>query len=160
MRKVGKTNARGQKRSLYQTINNDPSMTVQSDAHLADINQILRKFEADGIKSLDEAELMFADVSTFGDYHDVMLQVREADVAFHKLPSKVREIFDHSVEKWLDTAHDEDKRDALVEAGFIKRVEVAETGNEDGGAEADRTPLESANREVAPERATGTAEAE
>lgn len=119
---------RGRKRSKYWSVNDQPSLTVQSDAHLADINNILAQYAAAGSDMLDDVALQFADVSEFGDYHDVMLEVRRAEETFMKLPSKVREIFDHNVETWLDTAHDEDKRDALVEAGFIK-----DTRSSDGG---------------------------
>jgi len=126
MRVVGDKDSRGKPR--VQTINEEPSETIQSDAHLADIHVIMNNYLQDGIANLDEADLMFKDVSEFTDLADALNQARVAEVEFMKLPSKVREIFDHDVAVWLDTAHDEDKRDALVEAGFIKRVEVAPVG--------------------------------
>ncbi len=109
---------RGKKR--VQTVNNDPSMTVQSDAHLADINNIMARFRDEGLQKLDQAALVYADVSDFGDYTDVMLEVKRAEEMFLKLPSKVRELFGHSVETFLDTAHDEDKRAAMIEAGVLE----------------------------------------
>lgn len=121
MRKVGKVNFLGEQR--VQTINNDPSMTVQSDAHLADINNILAQFAVgQGLEVLDEAKLAFLDVSAFGDYQDVMNEVLRAERTFMALHPKVRLIFNNSVEEFLDTAHDDDKRAALVEAGFLKSV--------------------------------------
>lgn len=123
--------SRGKKRSLYWSVNDEPSMTVQSDAHLADIENILRSYGASGMEQLDETALEFRDISEFTDYHDLMLNVREAEVRFMELPSKVREIFDHSVEKWLDTAFDEDKRDALVEAGFLEPPKLDKVEPED-----------------------------
>ncbi len=115
--------SRGKKR--VQTEFLDDSMTVQSDAHLADINRIMARFASDGIQSLDEADLMFKDVSEFTDLRDALDQAREAETVFMNLPSKVREIFEHDVAVWLDTAHDEEKRDALVQAGFLKGPEVS-----------------------------------
>jgi len=142
MRKVGKVDSRGKNR--VQTVNTEPSMTVQSDAHLADIQQILTKYGATGQESLDDVAMNFADVSEFGDYHDVMMEVRLAEETFMKLPSKVREIFGHNVETWLDSAHDEDKRDALVQAGFLEPREVdnpvakkRSSGGDSGPAEAE-----------------------
>lgn len=103
-----------------QTVNTDPSMTVQSDAHLADISQILKGHGAGSLlESLDDAELLFADVSEFTDLADALRQAAIAEVQFLKLPSKVREIFGHDVAQWLDTAHDEGKRDELAKAGFL-----------------------------------------
>lgn len=114
---------RGKPRKDYQTFNDMPSETVQSEAHLADIQHILGKYREVGIQKLDEVELRFADVSEFTDYADLMRQVKVAEVEFMKLPSKVREIFGHDVANWLDAAHDPEKRDALVEAGFIEAPE-------------------------------------
>lgn len=121
-RVVGNTDARGRPR--VQTVNNDPSLTVQSDAHLADIQTILEGYGATGHQSLDEAAMIYKDVSEFVDLRDAIEQSRIAEKQFMTLPSKVREIFDHDVAVWLDSAHDEDKRDALVEAGFLDPREV------------------------------------
>lgn len=118
--------SRGKRR--FQTVNDMPSETVQSDRHLTDIQTILKSFGALGQGALDQTALQYRDVSEFTDLHDAMLQARAAEVDFMKLPSKVREIFDHDVAVWLDTAHDEEKRNALVEAGFLDPPEeVVET---------------------------------
>ncbi len=132
-------NYRGQDTAQYQTVNNDDPQTIQSDKHLADINQILKDFANTGLEHLDNVDMQFKDVSEIGDYHDVMLEVRKAEETFMELPSKVREIFGHSVEHWLDTAHDKDKRDALVKAGFIKGVEEVVSPSETGGGTGDPT---------------------
>lgn len=118
MRKVGKKDYLG--RDRVQTVNEEDSMTVQSDAHLADVNRIMKEFGLDGSAMLDETALIFADVSEFTDLQDALNQAKVAENEFMKLPSKVREIFGHDVAVWLDTAHDEDKRAALVAAGFLK----------------------------------------
>ncbi len=112
---------RGKRR--VQTHNDEPSETIQSDAHLADIGNIMAHFGQTGQDMLDEADLMFADVSEFTDLADAMNQAKEAEVEFMKLPSKVREVFDHDVATWLDTAHDQEKRNALVAAGFLEPLE-------------------------------------
>lgn len=119
---LGSIDARG--RDRVQTINTDPSSTVQSDAHLADITKIVEGFAKTGMDMLDEADLMFKDVSEFTDLGDALRQAETAKVEFMKLPSKVREVFEHDVAVWLDTAHDEDKRDALVNAGFLEKRAV------------------------------------
>jgi len=124
MRKVGKKDSRG--RDRVQTVNEDPSETLQSDAHLADINKIMAQWEKTGGLGniLDNAEMMFLDVTEFEDLADALNQAKSAEVEFLKLPSKVRELFDHDVATWLDTAHDPEKREAMreraVKAGFIK----------------------------------------
>jgi len=147
-RVVGDVDSRG--KSRVQTINDDPSMTVQSDAHLADIHNILQNYGAAGQTTLDEAALEFKDVSEFTDLQDALNQAREAEVEFMKLPSKVREIFMHDVAVWLDTAHDEDKRDELVAAGFLEPREVPVP---EGAAETPEAPPEGG---ATPAKAEGT----
>lgn len=124
MRKVGKKDYLG--RDRVQTINEDDSMTVQSDAHLADINRIMREFAQDGAAMLDQTALIFADVSEFTDLQDAMNQAKVAEIEFMKLPSKVREVFDHDVAVWLDTAHDPEKRVALEATGLVNLKEIKE----------------------------------
>ncbi len=126
-----------------QTVNNGPSLTVQSDAHLTDVNNILARYGAEGLKMLDETALKFADVSEFTDLSDALNQAKQAEIEFRKLDPRIRSIFDNDVAVWLDTSHDKDKRDALVEAGVLKAVEkvppLVETTSETGTVE---TPAE------------------
>lgn len=113
--------SRGRDRAESQTsFEGEESLTIQSDAPLADMKHILRQFASGGlVKSLDGAELEYLDISEFTDFADAMQMSKVAEMEFMKLPSKVREIFNHKVEEWLDTAHDDDKRAALVKAGFM-----------------------------------------
>ncbi len=112
---------RGKPRFYYQTINEQPSETVQSDADQADIKKILKKYRQIGIvENLNITEATFQDVSEIGDFADVMRVANEAEQQFMKLPSKVREIFDHDVANWLDTAHDEEKRASFIAEGEIE----------------------------------------
>lgn len=105
----------------------DESLTDQSEEPLANINSVLGRFALGGLRqSLDEAELVFKDVTEFTDLADAMRQAKVAESEFLKLPSKLREIFHHDVAEWLDTAHDDDKRQALIDAGFLKGSEEPE----------------------------------
>lgn len=105
---MDQTDARGKLRSLYQTVFKEESLTVQSDAHLADIQQILKSYGVQGLEvMLNETEAQFLDISDFEDYAGMMNHVKTAEREFMKLPSKVREKFDHSVYIWLDKAHDD-----------------------------------------------------
>lgn len=127
----GVLDSRGKTRvqSTYEGIE---SMTIQSDAHQADIQNILETFKVGGIPQLNEVEAKYLDVSEMDDYVDVMRIAADAEVQFLRLPSKVREIFDHDVAVWLDTAHDEDKRDALVAAGFLQAEEASAVAGDPG----------------------------
>lgn len=112
-RVVGDKDYRGKPR--VQTVNNLPSKTVQSDAHMADIREILRKFEGTGIiDHLSQVDAKFMDVSEFTDYKDLMDHVREAEATFMQLPAEIRAKFGNDVARWLDAAHDAEKADAVA----------------------------------------------
>ncbi len=156
---IGEMDSRGNLR--YQTENTDPSKTVQSDAHLTDVRNIMRQFGQGGMKMLDEAALMFADVSDFTDLKDAIDHAKAAETQFMLLPAAVRAIFEHDVAVWLDTAHDEDKRDALVAGGFLDRVtdsdkaartEAAEESGVDGVAPGGTEGPEGGGAEAPAER--------
>lgn len=105
---------RGKLRSLYQTVNTEPSQTIQSDAKRADITEILKEHGlTDIITHLADTDARFLDVSEMGDYADVMREAKRAEFAFLQLPPRVRKLFKDDVANWLDAAHDEDKRKAL-----------------------------------------------
>lgn len=114
-----RNDARGRPR-VQTSFEGQESMTVQSDAAQADIHQILNQYTQFGIvQNLNKADALFMDISEFTDYADAMAHAEMAKLEFMKLPSKTREIFNHSVLEWLDTAHDPEKRNALVDAGII-----------------------------------------
>lgn len=128
-------------RPRVQTLNEGPSLTVQSDAQGADIREILSKYRQFGLQNrLDSAEALYMDLGEFTDYADAMRNLREAEAYFMRLPSKVREVFNHDVAEFLDSAHDADKRQLLVEAGFISEKvpeEVSEAPVEPVSSEDD-----------------------
>ena len=114
---------RGKERAQFQTVNEGPSKTIQSDAHKADINEILAQYEQVGIVThLNKVDAKYMDVSEFTDFSDAMRQLRMAEQEFKKLPSKVRELFNHDVAEWLDAAHDP-MRIAEVQAALDDKVE-------------------------------------
>lgn len=119
--------SRGKLRSRFQTVNDMPSETLQSHASMASIQNILKQYDQVGIiENLNMAEAKFLDITEFTDFADAMNHAKTAEVEFMKLPSKVRELFKHDVANWLDTAYDDDKRTAMVEAGLIAPEDVPE----------------------------------
>lgn len=143
-KKKEQKDSRGRLRSDSQTFNTAPSLTVQSDADAADIKKILKRYKEVGIvEGLRTTEAQFRDVTELTDFADVFRVAKEAESQFMQLPSKVREIFDHDVANWLDTAHDPEKLALLVEKGEISPVKPTTPndpptnapGNEDPGDE-------------------------
>lgn len=117
------------RRPRVRTVNNLPSKTVQSDVFNSEIRHVLAKFKEVGIlEHMRNVDLEFRDVSEFTDFADMARQTKVAEGVFMKLPSKVREVFDHDVLNWLDAAHDPEKleklRPKLEELGVLEKAEV------------------------------------
>lgn len=128
-------------RPRVQTLNEEPSRTVQSDAVRADIGHIISRYQSMGIVDhMAEVDLTFRDVTEFEDFGDLMRQTKVAEAAFMKLPSKLREVFDHSVESWLDAAHDPEKLEALrpqlEKLGVMEPLSEAEPAPAPAGTDA------------------------
>lgn len=130
-------------RRRLQTVNDEPSKTIQSDTPRADIHEILKKYHEVGIVDhLASVDAMFLDVSEFTDYADLRRQTAEAEQHFLSLPSKLREVFNHDVYDWLDAAHDPEKlsryEERLSQIGFPvpgrSNAQVAETPLEGSGS--------------------------
>lgn len=109
-----------------RTVNDQESMTVQSDRNRADIKEILRRYQATGgLVDMRQVDLEYRDVGEFEDFADLMLQSKTAELEFMKLPSKVREVFNHDVAEWLDAAHDgfdQDQEAKLRQLGVLEEV--------------------------------------
>lgn len=114
-------------RKRVRTLFEDESLTVQSDVARSEMKHILAKYEETGVLvGLRDVDLAYRDVSEFGSYGDLVREHHKAKEAFMALPSKVREVFGHSVENWLDAAHrglDEDQTAKLVDLGVLEAVE-------------------------------------
>lgn len=112
---------RGKDRAQFQTINTEPSKTIQSQAHLADIREIVGKYDAGFVRSqLEQADLRFLDITEFTDYADMMRQNANVEREFMALPAHVRRMFDHDVAKFLDAAHDPAKTKVLEDLGLVE----------------------------------------
>lgn len=114
-------------RRRVQTDDFGPSKAVQSQKDRADIKKIIARYKNTGIVDhLANVDRVFRDVSEFTDFADLMRQTKEAERQFMTLPSKLRAVFDHSVERWLDVAHDPEKfeeiRPKLEELGVLEKA--------------------------------------
>lgn len=119
-------------RPRVRTVNDLDSKTVQSDRENSEIKAILERFTDEGmmLEHMQGVDLQFMDVTQFEDFADLMRQTKKAEEVFLTLPSKLREVFDHQVEKWLDAAHDPEKLEALrpqlEELGVMEPLKVEE----------------------------------
>jgi phage internal scaffolding protein len=110
-------------RVRVKSYNTLPEVTKQSHKDSTDINLIIAQHSRTGILThLNQAEARYADVSELGDYQDALDVVHQAESDFMKMPSAARQVFGNSAARFLDAAHDPDKRHLLEEAGLIRRA--------------------------------------
>lgn len=125
MSQVVEVRPNGRKRVL--TVNTMESRTVQTERDRADIRKIVQAYERTGVLvNMAKVDLAYRDVSEFTDFVDLMQAAKDAETAFLKLPSKVREVFNHDVAAWLDSAHDglsERQVTQLTKLGVLEQVE-------------------------------------
>lgn len=113
----------GRPKFRVRTLNEEPTQTVQSQRDQSEIREILRRHGVTGVADqLAQSALSFQDVSSFEDFADVMRQRRDVEQKFMRLPSKVREVFNHDVDVYLDSAFDgpsEAQIAALTDLGVL-----------------------------------------
>ncbi|AXH78124.1 MAG: internal scaffolding protein [Microviridae sp.] len=86
----------------------DPSRARQSDAHDADINNIVRRFGLTGQLPQGIRAPTFSDFSECVlDYQTALNAIKEAETSFLALPATVRERFSHDPQKLVEFCSDE-----------------------------------------------------
>lgn len=96
------------------------SLTKQSFKDETDINRIVARVLKTGVVPGTAKQGVFADVSSLGDYRASLHMVRDAEVAFAALPSKVRDRFDNDPVKLVTFLQDPQNRPQAVELGLIE----------------------------------------
>jgi len=98
----------------------------QSFKEECDINTILRRHRQGAMLTHVNANRgVFADVTGFSDYREVLDRVERAGVYFAGLSSEVRSRFENDPATFLDFVADPRNRDALVELGLGPAIEEA-----------------------------------
>lgn len=98
----------------------EPSRTKQDFVEECDINNIMRRYEVNGILPIGNAqEPVFADVSEYGDYRESLHRVMAASDAFNSLPSELRKKFDYDPQKMIDFIKDPANKEECIKYGFI-----------------------------------------
>jgi hypothetical protein len=119
-REVGVVDATGTPR--VQTIFMLESKTDKSQAHLGDINFIMKNYgNVNTLQHLEQVDLQFPDISELTEYSDLRRINAETEQAFMQLPAHIREKFDNDPYTWLDVANAApDQREAwLIQKGLL-----------------------------------------
>lgn len=122
----GHNDAQNFERSMACTVfcHPDEDMAVQSDRDDADINVIIRRYNATGIAPRPGSVPYFADVVDGFDLHVAMQVTREAQESFDLLPSDVRSRFSNNPNFLAEFLGNPDNRYEAAKLGLL-RPEVA-----------------------------------
>lgn len=105
----------------------DPSddKAVQSGKDDADINVILKRFGVTGQLPVPNMEPFYGDFSQEVDYQTALNRVLEADTAFSRLPSEVRNRFSNDPLELIRFLDNEDNLEEARRMGLLRPEEPA-----------------------------------
>lgn len=98
---------------------NKPSVAKQEFATECDINNIMKRFERDGIEiHVNRYQGAYGDFTGAVDFHTAMNQVITSQDMFMSLPAEIRERFGNDPGAFLDFVTDPVNEDELIEMGL------------------------------------------
>jgi phage internal scaffolding protein len=107
------------------TVCSEKSLTRQSDALGADINDIMGRWEKTGVVPFSGREPVFADVSSVGSFREAQEVMVRAQEGFMALPAAVRARFGNDPVAFLDFCGDAANRPELEELGLVEKTAPA-----------------------------------
>lgn len=118
----------------------DTSLTRQSMAADTDVNAILARHIRSGIPlpAAGTRPFSYGDFTGFGDYHEAMSLVVDAQRQFGQLPAHIRDYCDNDPGKFLELVYDPDRVGELEQLGLVAEQKP------EGAAEPTPKPAEEA----------------
>lgn len=102
------------------TLNEEPSMTIQSEKDSCDINKILSKFNKTGVMSnVSTAMPQQGDFTDVVDYQSALNQVIAAQESFMTLPAQLRKRFANDPGQLLSFLEDPENRSEAISLGLV-----------------------------------------
>lgn len=97
------------------------SMTKQAFAAECDINNIMKRFEKDGILNhFNTFRGDYGDFTNCPDYHEAQNKIILADSMFLTLPAKVRDRFQNNPGAFLEFVSDPKNKDEMKSLGLLR----------------------------------------
>lgn len=111
----------------FGTINDEVSLTQQSDAEECDINVIMTKYNPAGAFPQVTDAPTYGDFSGVTDYRSALELVQRADEAFAEVPAETRRLFNNSPSAYLEFVENPENKDKIKELGLGKISKIPET---------------------------------
>lgn len=125
-----------------QTLNKEPSLTLQSEKDACDVNKILASFAKTGImRNVTTKQPLQGDFTEVVDYQTAVNSVIGAEEAFMALPATIRKRFGNDPGALMDFLKDPQNRAEAISLGLIDKtaeqaVSPTESGKEVGASES------------------------
>lgn len=120
--------ATGRERShKFATVNNDDSMTQQSDANETDLNIIFGKFVKTGQLPQVTMDPRYGDFSGATDYRTALDKINELKDAFNDVPANIRARFHNDPGEFLEFTQNPDNIDEMVKLGLATERQPEQT---------------------------------
>lgn len=103
-----------------QTINDEPSLTIQSEKDSCDFNLIYQKYVRTGLMSnIRTTPPRYGDFTDASDYHTSVLRAQQAHDEFMLLPASIRARFSNDPGELIGFLADENNRAEAIQLGLI-----------------------------------------
>lgn len=103
------------------TVNNEPSMTIQSEKDKCDIEIIKQIYAKSGVmNNIRTDQPRYGDFTSSRELHDVILRAQEAQEDFMLLDAHIRARFENDPGKLLDFVADPKNASEAVKLGLMK----------------------------------------
>lgn len=126
-------------------VNNEPSLTIQSEKDSCDINLIVAKYAKSGIMGNWRTDQpMYGDFSSSTDFHDSFARIQQAEDSFMQLPANIRTRFENDPGKLIDFLSDVKNRDEAIALGLVNPAPQASQmpqGAVSQGVDSDTPPV-------------------
>lgn len=110
------------------TVNNEESLTVQSDAEECDINFIMKRYSVTGqLPQLNAIQPLFEDFTEVTDYRGALELIRDAKEAFLNVPAHIRAQFGNDPQAFINFAVNPENIDQMRKWGLANPAEKKDT---------------------------------
>lgn len=109
-----------------RTINNEPSMTIQSERDKCDLNIVKAIYDKTGVmNNIRTDQPRYGDFTSSHDYHELLFRAQQAQDDFMLLDAQIRARFDNDPGKLLDFVNDPKNAAMALQLGLIKAPAVS-----------------------------------
>lgn len=110
--------------ATFATVNNQESLTQQSDAAETDINVIMKRYGPSGQLPNVQQQPIYGDFTGDLSYRTMVEKIKAADEAFQDVPADIRGRFENDPARWIDFVNDEKNLPELRRMGLAEPEKI------------------------------------